>query len=387
MLIIDTSGSMDMPSSKIRRRPPCGQGRRRRGARRHVVRRRVGQHDGHDVLPGHRRGWCAWTPPTAAAAKQAIDDLRPGGATAIGTWLMSATELFKLTPATQRHAILLTDGKIEGEEPSVLRNALQWAHGQFQCDCRGVGSDWRVDELREIATALLGTVDIVAQPEDLEADFEAMMHEAMGRGVAQHALRLWAPQGSEVQFVRQVAPEVLDLTSTATRVSDLIIEVPTGAWGDETRDYHVAVKVPTAPVGSERLAARAEVVVGDQVVAKGARAGGVDRRRQPDDAHRSRRRPLHRPDTPRRGDPGRVWRRGPAGTTTKRRGCSARRRSWRRSPATSRRPACSRRWSTSSTPRRARCDCARTSPRPTRWRSTRGRRRRPGSVGSQAPLT
>ena len=40
-------------------------------------------------------------------------------------------------------------------------------------------------------------------------------------------------------------------------------------WGDETRDFHIAVKVPTAPVGSERLAARAEVVVGDQVVAKG----------------------------------------------------------------------------------------------------------------------
>ena len=126
-----------------------------------------------------------------------------------------------------------------------------------------------VDELRKISTALLGTVDIVAQPEDLAADFEAMMHEAMGRGVAHAALRLWAPQGSEVQFVRQVAPEVRDLTSTATRVSDLIIEVPTGAWGDETRDFHIAVKVPTAPVGSERLAARAEVVVDDQVVAKG----------------------------------------------------------------------------------------------------------------------
>ena len=152
---------------------------------------------------------------TRAAGQAAIDELRPGGATAIGTWLMSAVELFKLAPATQRHAILLTDGKIEGEDPRrAAARPCDYAPGVFQCDCRGVGSDWRVDQLREIATALLGSVDIVAEPADLEADFEAMMRAAMGRGVAHATLRLWAPQGSEVQFVRQVAPEVLDLTAT-----------------------------------------------------------------------------------------------------------------------------------------------------------------------------
>ncbi len=151
----------------------------------------------------------------------------------------------------------------------VLPNALGQLAGRFQCDCRGIGDDWRVDELRGIATALLGTVDIVAEPAELEADFEAMMRASMGRGVAEAVLRVWAPQGSEVLFVRQVAPEVLDLTPTAARISPLIIEIPTGAWGDETRDFHVAVRVPVAPLGSERLAARAEVVVDDQVVAKG----------------------------------------------------------------------------------------------------------------------
>ena len=201
-----------------------------------------------------------------------------------------------MSPATQRHAILLTDGKIEGEEPAVLRNALQWAHGQFQCDCRGVGSDWRVDELREISTALLGTVDIVAQPEDLAADFEAMMHEAMGRGVAQAALRLWAPQGSEVQFVRQVAPEVRDLTSTATRVSR------PDHRGADRRVGRRDARLPHRRQGADR--ARGQRAAGRAGRSgrrrpggrQGARAGGVDRRRQPDDEDRSRRRPLHRPD-------------------------------------------------------------------------------------------
>jgi hypothetical protein len=268
MLIVDTSGSMDMPPAKIKAA--------REGAK--VAVDEIIDGTWFAVVSANTTATMCFPPTTGMvrmdpaareAAKSAINGLTPMGATAIGTWLMSATELFKLCPATQRHAILLTDGKIEGEEPSVLPQALEYSKGAFQCDCRGVGSDWRVDELREIATALLGSVDIIAEPKDLAADFAAMMRSAMGRGVAHAALRLWAPQGSEVQFVRQVAPDVVDLTPTATRVSPLVIEIPTGAWGDETRDYHVAVKVPAAPVGSERLAARAEVVVDDQVVAKG----------------------------------------------------------------------------------------------------------------------
>ena len=57
------------------------------------------------------------------------------------------------------------------------------------------------------------------------------------------------------------------------RISPLVVEFPTGAWSDETRDYHVAVRVPTAPVGNERLAARVEVVVDDQVLVEGAGEG------------------------------------------------------------------------------------------------------------------
>jgi hypothetical protein len=66
-----------------------------------------------------------------------------------------------------------------------------------------------------------------------------------------------------------VAPAVEDLTPKATAVSPLIREYPTGAWSDESRDYHVAVRVPVAETGQERLAARVEVVVNDQVMAKG----------------------------------------------------------------------------------------------------------------------
>jgi hypothetical protein len=91
----------------------------------------------------------------------------------------------------------------------------------------------------------------------------------MSRGIASASVRVWAPQGAEVLFVRQVAPTIEDLTAKRTAVSELIGDYPTGAWGEESRDYHVAVRVPPKPVGAEQLAARVQIVVGGQVQASG----------------------------------------------------------------------------------------------------------------------
>ena len=89
-----------------------------------------------------------------------------------------------------------------------------------------------------------------------------------------------APQGSELLFVRQVAPTIEELTDRATQVSELVREYPTGSWGDESRDYHVAVKVPPKPLGAEQLVARVQLVVDDAVVGQGLvrRPGPTTRR-------------------------------------------------------------------------------------------------------------
>jgi hypothetical protein len=100
-------------------------------------------------------------------------------------------------------------------------------------------------------------------------DFESMMAASMSRGMASASLRVWAPQGAQVLFVRQVAPTIEDLTPMRAAVSDLIGDYPTGTWGDESRDYHVAVRVPPKPIGSEQLAARVQLVVNAQVQASG----------------------------------------------------------------------------------------------------------------------
>jgi hypothetical protein len=206
---------------------------------------------------------------TRAEAATAIRALRSGGGTVISTWLDLAGVLFQSVPSVvQRHAILLTDG--ENNEPTaVLDQAIGRATGFYQCDCRGVGVDWKVSELRRVSQALLGTVDIIPAPELMAAEFEAMMRTSMARGVSDAQLRVWAPLGAQVVFVRQVSPTVEDLTARRTPVNDLTGDYPTGAWADETRDYHVSVRLGAKDIGQEQLAARLQVVVAGASAAQG----------------------------------------------------------------------------------------------------------------------
>jgi len=204
------------------------------------------------------------------AAQQAVSQFRSDGGTAMGTWLTLAGRLFDSIPMlAQKHAILLTDGENHNETPQQLTNAIAGVTGKFQCDCRGAGVDWQVAEVRRIAQALLGTVDIIPSEGQMSQVFAELMQQSMGRGVADAQLRVWAPQGAQVLFVRQVAPAVEDLTSRRTEVNPLTGAYPTGSWGDESRDYHVCVRLSPKGIGQEQLAARVQLAVGNTVVAQG----------------------------------------------------------------------------------------------------------------------
>jgi len=204
------------------------------------------------------------------AAQQAVSQFRSDGGTAMGTWLTLAGRLFDSIPMlAQKHAILLTDGENHNETPQQLTNAIAGVTGKFQCDCRGAGVDWQVAEVRRIAQALLGTVDIIPSEGEMSQVFAELMQRSMGRGVADAQLRVWAPQGAQVLFVRQVAPAVEDLTGRRTEVNPLTGGYPTGSWGDESRDYHVCVRLSPKGIGQEQLAARVQLAVGNTVVAQG----------------------------------------------------------------------------------------------------------------------
>jgi hypothetical protein len=267
VLIIDTSGSMGTPPNRImaaRQAAAEAIDTVRDGVLFAVV---AGTDRAHPIFPTWGPGLAVADPTTRAAAKEALRSLKAGGGTGMSTWLMAARELFASSPTTMRHAILLTDGD-NWEDPWLLDEALRMCRGQFQVDCRGVGTDWVVDELRTIATALMGTVDIIPEPEQMAAEFRSLMGASMQRAVATAELRVWCPRGAKVDFVRQVAPDVEDLTSRGVVADERTTVFALGSWGAEARDFHLSVSIPPNEVGIELLAARVALVAEGEVVAQ-----------------------------------------------------------------------------------------------------------------------
>src|SRR3981081_2146041 len=123
IVIIDTSGSMDVPRSKImaaRDATSVAIDCIRDGVAFGVI---AGTAGAHQVYP--RGGQLV---PAAEAtryeAKQAASRLRASGGTAIGSWLSLARELFAVVPDRVCHAILLTDGENRNETPEELDAVL-----------------------------------------------------------------------------------------------------------------------------------------------------------------------------------------------------------------------------------------------------------------------
>jgi hypothetical protein len=125
---------------------------------------------------------------------------------------------------------LLADGRNSHETPEELAAAIALCEGVFRCDCRGLGTDWEVGELRRVSAALLGSVDIVMDPAGLAADFVELMHGAVSRQLPDVLLRVWTPRLAVVRFVRQVAPAIADLTGRRAPAGALTGDYPTGAW-------------------------------------------------------------------------------------------------------------------------------------------------------------
>jgi len=267
VIMVDCSGSMADPESKLD------------AAKTATIAAIDTLRDGvaFAVIAGHSRAEMVY-PRTAALvpanrqtrseSKHAVSQLAAGGGTALGTWLHLTNTLFTGHTAEIRHAIMLTDGRNEHETPRQLAAVLRTCEGRFVCDTRGVGNGWSGTELRTVASALLGTADGLAHPDDLAEDFRAITEAAMGKDLAEVSLRLWTPAGSTIRFVRQVFPHMEDLTGRRSEVSARIGDYPTGAWGAESRDYHISLNLPAGALGEERLAARISLVNQDQILAQ-----------------------------------------------------------------------------------------------------------------------
>jgi hypothetical protein len=261
VVILDVSGSMGDPPTKLsaaRHAAVAAVDCIRDGVPFGIV---AGSNQAMEVYPANGRLAVA-SDATRAAAKEAVARLQAAGGTAIGSWLRLADELLAGHPDAIRHAILLTDGRNEHEKPKALTAALRACEGHFTCDCRGVGADWSVDELRTVSSALLGTLEHISKPEDMAADFAATMRSSLSKAADDVRLRVSTPQGVRVRCLQQVFPTLEDLTTRRVEVDERTGEYPTPPWGDETREYHVQFEVPPREVGEEIRVARIGLVVG-----------------------------------------------------------------------------------------------------------------------------
>jgi hypothetical protein len=197
------------------------------------------------------------TEASKAAAGNALDGMSAGGGTAMSTGLDAARRIFERTPDAICQAVFLTDGKNEGEQPARVAAVLKECEGVFQCDCWGVGTDWRVGEVQEIARELLGKASLIPDSAGIDTAFRDAMAKASSKTLKDVRLRLWTPHGADVVFVKQVNPTIEELTGKAKAISPQVREYMTGAWsGGESRDFHVAVSVRPGSADDEMLAAR-----------------------------------------------------------------------------------------------------------------------------------
>ncbi len=183
-----------------------------------------------------------------------------GGGTRMSTGLTMAHNEFLKMPDALHYALFLTDGKNNEEDDVRVTIALDQAESVFQCDCRGVGTDWQPKQLQKISQKLLGTAMIIPDPSGVEADFREAIRNAMGRAVGGVRLRLWTPKSARVLVCKQMSPEILVLTDRATQVDPQTKDFPTGAWGSESRDYYVAIELAPGEINDEMLGCRPSIV-------------------------------------------------------------------------------------------------------------------------------
>jgi hypothetical protein len=192
----------------------------------------------------------------------AVDEMRATNGTAMSQGLAAARSLFAAAPDAIGQCVFLTDGKNESEGPQDVAVELGRCAGLFSCDCWGVGTNWQVGEVQEIARGLLGKASLIPGPDGIEAAFREAVAKAQSKSMKNVRLRVWTPASAEVISVKLVSPIIEEFTTRANQVTPQVKEYDTGAWGGgESRDYQVAIRVTPGRVGDQMLAARPSLVL------------------------------------------------------------------------------------------------------------------------------
>ena len=217
---------------------------------------------------------CMVTSATKEIANEKVKRLDAGGGTYMSAAMREVLEMIKGQSNIMVHVQFVTDGQNDASDNNNLEKVLDLCEGRFQCDCWGIGTDWRPNELKNIANRLLGSADAVPDPGKLEEHFKAALLRAMSKGVGDVKLRLQTPKSVKVTTIKQVSPVIVDLSKLSKRIDDKNIDIPLGSWGDENREYQIAFELQPQAEGEEMMACRPKIVFtqdGQEVVVDGER--------------------------------------------------------------------------------------------------------------------
>lgn len=203
----------------------------------------AGHSDATQVYP--ERGLARASERTRRDARTVLKTVRASGSTSMSTWLLLADGLLDRSTARKKHAVLLTDGEnTEGKQP--LARALEDCRGHFDCDCRGVGSDWSPRQIETITHTLNGRWEPVASPQRLVEDFRSLIADSMAKHIAGVELHITPGLTTRITSFGQVKPVVEDLTDRGSAAGAGVTAFPLGAWGDESREYVLKLDVDQA---------------------------------------------------------------------------------------------------------------------------------------------
>lgn len=221
---------------------------------------------------------CMVTSASKEMANERVKRLDARGGTIMSGALDEVLQMIKGQNNLMVHVQFVTDGQNDMSDHRNLEQVLDLCEGKFQCDCWGIGIDWRPDELRYIANRLLGSADAVPDAERLEDHFKAALARAMSKGIGDVKLRLQVPKSVKVTTIKQVSPVIVDLSRLSKKIDEKNIDIPLGAWGAEDREYQIAFELQPQDEGEEMMACRPKIVFtqgGQEVVVDGDRVVAV----------------------------------------------------------------------------------------------------------------
>lgn len=258
-LLIDVSGSMDQPATKIK-------------AARNAACKAI------DMLPEETHfaivsfstranivhPAARATQANKEAAKYSIQRLTSNGGTVMSAGLTAAFEEFRKCPEAHGTCILLTDGENSTDDVTPLGQVLDRLREYrqlgraLQVQCRGVGTDWQVSELRRISDATLGDVPkVIGNPAEMEQDFQECLQSLMKASLQDVRINIWVPQAVQILELKQISPTIVSLGSAGKLAPDGQTHIfNTGAWDKEPREYYVAFKLAPGDNGKRICAGR-----------------------------------------------------------------------------------------------------------------------------------